>query len=188
MLTPNKLHSFLKNRRGATAVEFALLALPFFALIVGALQLGIIFLANQTLDEAVDVASRTIQTGQVQFNGSNINTFKQDICDRVVLISDCTNNIRVSVQSLVDLEASSGTALYGANRKPIITDGTFRPGLGGELVVVSVSAFIRVLFLPFSLGSGGIDTGGNNGVFVSTSVAFKNELFSGNPSNQDTSS
>ena len=168
------LKKLASNSRGVTAIEFALLALPFFGLIIGTIQLGVIFLANQTLDEAVDVASRGIQTGQIQTSG-NINDFRTSICDRVSVISDCENNIQLSVRSFLDFDAvetaSNNGELFTSAGKPIIVNNTFSPGGGGEIVVVSASVFIPVVVGAILSGST------NNGMQLSTSLAFKNESF-----------
>ncbi|MEP2942891.1 MAG: TadE/TadG family type IV pilus assembly protein [Hyphomicrobiales bacterium] len=170
------IQKLASNTRGATAVEFAVLALPFFALIIGTIQLGIIFLANQTLDEAVDVAAREIQTGQITQTGGTLSDFRRDVCDRVTLISDCENQMLLSVQSFVDFDAvdQAQTAgdLYTPNGRPVIVDGTFEPGQGGEIVVVSASVFIPIVAGDVLPGVSG------NGLQLSTSLAFQNELFS----------
>lgn len=175
MLIRNYFEKLTKNTRGATAIEFALLALPFFGLVIGIIQLGIIFLANQTLDEAVDVASRQIQTGAIVQTGGNVNNFRTEVCDNVVMISDCENQILISVQSYPDFaavsQAQASGQLYTPSGRPVIVNNTFSPGTGGEIVVVSASVFI-----PIVAGSifPGID---DNGLQLVTSLAFKNELF-----------
>lgn len=169
------IQKFIKNRRGATAVEFALLSLPFFALVVGTIQLGIIFLATQTLDEAVDVASRQIQTGEVTQTGSSLIAFRTNVCERVALISDCENQILLSVQSYQDFaaveQAQDNGELYTENGRPVIVNGTFSPGDGGEIIVVSASVFIPIIAAAILPGISG------QGLELSTSLAFKNEFF-----------
>ena len=51
---------------GAVLIEFALLAVPFFALIFAILETSITFLAQQVLDSALQDATRSIRTGQSQ--------------------------------------------------------------------------------------------------------------------------
>lgn len=47
-----------RNERGAAAIEFALLAPVLFLIIIGVLQLGILFFANAGLKSAVGEAAR----------------------------------------------------------------------------------------------------------------------------------
>nr|WP_245516686.1 TadE/TadG family type IV pilus assembly protein [Methylobacterium segetis] len=56
--------------RGASAVEFSLIAFPFLALLCLILEAGFVFLSQQTLDVAVDRASRLLRTGEFQ-DGAN---------------------------------------------------------------------------------------------------------------------
>lgn len=169
------VHKLISNIRGATAVEFALLALPFFALVVGTIQLGIIFLANQTLDEAIDVAAREIQTGEVTLTGKTTADFRLAVCDRVVLISDCVNQMQLSVRSYPDLDAvqdaQTNGELYTPTGRPVIDNTSFFPGDGGEIIVVSASVFIPVVAGNLLPGVSG------NGLQLSTSLAFQNEAF-----------
>ncbi|WP_082515132.1 TadE/TadG family type IV pilus assembly protein [Methylobacterium sp. Leaf112] len=72
-LTPHTLVSrFRHARAGATAVEFAILAFPFLALITGIIDMSMMFWASQTLDDALADATRTIQTGQFQSANSGV--------------------------------------------------------------------------------------------------------------------
>lgn len=57
---------FGRNRDGATAVEFALLALPFFGIIFAILEVALYLWASQTLETMVSEAARTVYTGQFQ--------------------------------------------------------------------------------------------------------------------------
>ena len=40
------LRRFARARRGATAIEFSIIALPFCALMFGAIELGMVFMAS----------------------------------------------------------------------------------------------------------------------------------------------
>ena len=51
------------NEEGATAIEFAFLALPLFTLIIGILEFGIIMFVQSALDNSMNTASRLGITG-----------------------------------------------------------------------------------------------------------------------------
>jgi Flp pilus assembly protein TadG len=55
----------LCDRRGAAAVEFAMVAAPFFFMIFAIIQLALYFMVQVTLDNAVAVAARQLRTGQI---------------------------------------------------------------------------------------------------------------------------
>lgn len=91
-----------RDEKGAVAIEFAILALPFFTLIFAILETSIVFLAGQILDSAVQDAARQIRTGQAQGAGWNTDTFRQKVCDGLYGMFDCSAaklKVRVSVVS-----------------------------------------------------------------------------------------
>ena len=55
---------FMRDETGVTAVEFAILALPFFSIIVAIMETSVILLAGAILDSAVQDTSRVIRTGR----------------------------------------------------------------------------------------------------------------------------
>lgn len=100
---------FRRDQRGATIVEFALLALPFFTIIAGILQTSVIFLTGQVLESAVHDATRAIRTGQVQTTAT-IDSFRSDVCSRTYgLIPDC-EGLHVRVTEVTDF-ASAGVSI-----------------------------------------------------------------------------
>jgi len=94
------LGRFRRNRDGAAAVEFAIVATPFLALIFGILDLGLVFLVSTTLENAVDEASRTIRTGELQTAGGTATTFKTAVCDEMSWLGpDCSSAVHVDVRT-----------------------------------------------------------------------------------------
>ena len=55
---------FCRRREGATAVEFALIAVPFFLVIMATVQTAIVYMAQQELETVTEQASRYILTEQ----------------------------------------------------------------------------------------------------------------------------
>ena len=64
------LRRFARDRRGATAVEFALISIPLMLFMFGLLELCLILLVTATLDTATDFAARNIRTGVFQKSGA----------------------------------------------------------------------------------------------------------------------
>jgi len=64
-----QIRRYLKNREGTAAIEFAILAIPFFMLLFAILELAIVFFINSTLTHSVSEASRQIRTGNFQACG-----------------------------------------------------------------------------------------------------------------------
>jgi Flp pilus assembly protein TadG len=88
------LRRFRRNRRGSAAVEFALVAPVFFALLFAIIETAIVFFAGQVLETGVQDSSRLIYTSQ----SVTASSFKQDVCDRVAVLFTCAN-VCVDVKS-----------------------------------------------------------------------------------------
>ena len=76
----NRLTSFADNEHGVAAMEFGFIALPFFAILIAIFQIGLLFLAQNELETAVEKASRQLLTGQVQQNGTTQTQFIASVC------------------------------------------------------------------------------------------------------------
>ena len=63
---------FIKDKKGATAVEFALIATPFSAIIAALSQVFLLFFAQSLLENAVRASARQILTGQVQTQDASL--------------------------------------------------------------------------------------------------------------------
>ena len=60
------LRRFRRNRRGSAAVEFALVAPVFFALLFAIIETALVFFAGQVLETITQDSARQILTGQAQ--------------------------------------------------------------------------------------------------------------------------
>lgn len=89
------LKKYKDNRDGATALEFAILAVPFLALLFSIVELAIIFFLNSSLTHSMNEAARDIRTGEFQSTCGGAAEFKTAICDRMS-IGSC-DNLRIDV-------------------------------------------------------------------------------------------
>jgi Flp pilus assembly protein TadG len=108
---------FRRNRRGSAAVEFALVAPVFFALLFAIIETGIVFFADQVLETGVQDTGRLLYTSQTQKAGTSQIDFKQGLCDRVAVLFAC-DNLYVDVRSY-----APGTAITISD--PIDGGGNF---------------------------------------------------------------
>jgi Flp pilus assembly protein TadG len=91
------LKTFGHKKDGATAVEFGLIAMPFFALLFAILETALAFWSTQVLETAVANAARTVYTGQFQQNNDQSSAdialkFKEEVCKHVPALFDCTRD------------------------------------------------------------------------------------------------
>jgi len=167
----DQLDRFGRDDDGATAVEFAMLAFPFLALLLAIIEVGLIFFATQVMETGVEGAARLIRTGQAQ--GFNETQFKQEICDRVTALFNC-NAMKIDVRTHEQFSGINLDKPINDSQELDDSDFGFDPGVGGDIVVVR--AFyewpIVVSFLGDSLG----DLANGNRLLVSAST-FRNEPF-----------
>ncbi|MEL6435368.1 MAG: TadE/TadG family type IV pilus assembly protein [Pseudomonadota bacterium] len=81
-----RLIGFRRDERGATAIEFSLLALPFLALIFAIVETSVSFTAEQYMSNAVDKISRDIRTGRITAATHDKVQFRKLLCDRMTVV------------------------------------------------------------------------------------------------------
>ncbi|MFY8208323.1 MAG: TadE/TadG family type IV pilus assembly protein [Caulobacter sp.] len=161
---------FARADEGATAVEFALVAIPFLMLLFAIIELGLVFLVSITLENAVIDAGRTIRTGQVQTTGGNANSFKTAVCNRMSWLgSKCSSALRLDVRTFTDY--STGQA--SATNTTVPTTMNWNPGASGSIVVVR-AYYTWPLVTPM-LNTGLQSSNGNRIIYAATS--FTNEPY-----------
>lgn len=95
------LRRFGRNRRGSAAVEFSLVALPFFALLFAIIETAIVFFASQVLETGVQDAGRQLYTHQLQDKNLSAAqakaSFQDDLCTRVKVLFTCSTTAPLDV-------------------------------------------------------------------------------------------
>ena len=95
---------FLGNRRGSTAIEFAMLAAPFAALVFAILESCISFAGQEVMANATDDIARQLRTGQIKKADVTEASIKQLICDRLkIMVGDNCPGSGSTAPLLVDL-------------------------------------------------------------------------------------
>ncbi|MBO6677851.1 pilus assembly protein [Parvibaculum sp.] len=166
------LRGFRRSRSGATAIEFSLLAMPFFALLFALIETSVIYFSNANLDSVVADAGRLIRTGQVQSGGMTEAQFKSYICDRLTLVSDCASDVHVDVRKFSSFGSVTPPALIDGDGN-IVETTVFQPGSAGDIVLVRVY-FSWGIVGPSIVGLSNLEGGGH---LVAASAAFRNEPF-----------
>lgn len=90
---------FHADQHGATAVEFALVALPFFVMMMGIMTVGMQYLTLHSLEHAVSEASRQIRTGQAQKAGLTVDDFRQIVCNEAEPFVACDSRLVMHIRS-----------------------------------------------------------------------------------------
>lgn len=83
------LNRWKKDKKGVAAVEFAIVAVPFFMVIIGILETCLFFAAGSALEGAAHDAARVLRTGQAQKSGDPLAMFEDRMCGTVGIIVNC---------------------------------------------------------------------------------------------------
>lgn len=93
------LRQYGRDHRGATAVEFSLIALPLVFLIFGLIEISMVFTKQGALEYATLQAARQIRTGQAQQSGDAETIFREALCNSASFLLDC-DDIIYDVQTM----------------------------------------------------------------------------------------
>ena len=167
------LRRFRRNRRGTAAVEFALVAPMFFAVLFAIIELALIFFASQVLETVTQDTARLILTGQAQNAGFTQAQFKNAVCAKLVTMFDCTNGVSIDVQSYKSFDLASIADPIDAG-KNFVPPNNYLPGGPGDVVVVRL--FYKWPLFVTGLGFNPANIAGNKRLLTAT-AAFQNEPY-----------
>jgi Flp pilus assembly protein TadG len=167
------LARFRQARSGSTAVEFAMLALPFLGLIFGIIELGMIYLVDTTLENATVDAARQIRTCQLQqTSGANAASFQTLVCNELTWLgSNCAANLQVDVRTFSTF-SSTNIANPVANGQFQTSSLMFQMGSAGDIVLVR-TYYPWTLITPFLDGT--VQDLSNGTKLISAATTFRNE-------------
>lgn len=166
----------MRNQRGVTAIEFGLLAFPFFTIVAGILQTSVIFLASQVLESAVQDAARNIRTG-IYNTSTSIETFRQAVCDRLYsLYPDCAG-LHVIVNEVTNFQSATVLPPIGEECEEQCewaVPENWQPGGSRSVVLVQVHYRYPVYLKAGPLGMSNLPDGNR---LISSTTVFQNEPY-----------
>lgn len=167
----------VRDARGAAAVEFALLSVPFTLLLCAILEAGLVLLQQQSLSAAVDRAGRPLSTGAFQSGADGsapAERFAALLCRQYAF--DCSR-LKVEVTASPTVASQSVSQPYdAANRTMTEGFGTrFQCPAGDQLVIVRAAAPIPQVFSFLDFSGRKLATGER--LIIATAV-FRSEPFS----------
>jgi Flp pilus assembly protein TadG len=114
---------FRGDCRGVTAIEFGLVALPFAAMMMGIMTIGLQYFTVYSLENGVADAARKLRTGEAQKAGLTVGDFRKLLCDAAGSYLDCDEHLVVHVTS---------GATFASLSPPTncVTDGKLTPSQG----------------------------------------------------------
>lgn len=151
-----KSRHFFKDRFGSTAVEFAMVAPIFLAIVFSVIEVGWYFFVTNSVQQATANAARLIRTGQAHSANMSKKAFFDEICDVVDTFGACKKNLTIDIaryESFGALAADLSAPQCRDRDDPSIKGAQFKKAdYGGQREIIRV----RVCFLykPVNPGVG----------------------------------
>jgi len=170
-----RLEAFAADKRGIAAVEFALIAIPFFFLIFGLLEVCVIFIMASVLEHGASEASRAIRTGQFQQAGAGELAFKNAVCSELFDLMSCGDKLSLDVKTFSNFAGTGNPSPIDPDTGDLDDSGfEFSPGAQNEIVVIRVfyewDLMIPLMSKPLANMSG-------DRRLLQATIAFRNEPF-----------
>lgn len=129
-----KRSGLLGDRRGATAIEFGILALPFFLLIFAVIETTISFTAEQVMANSMDKLARQVRTGQIVPAATDENAFRELICDDIELfVADGCPDLHFDLQSYATFDDVPKSIPFSGPGQIDTSDFQYSPGGAGTI-------------------------------------------------------
>jgi Flp pilus assembly protein TadG len=192
---------FLRDRRGATALEFGLVLGPTVLTVTVIFQIAYCYFAEGVLDRAAFRGARAVLTGAVSQQGLTQAQFiTQYICPELPSNLNCNNIVvnltiaekppaPVSIASKMNVVLPYPPSAYAnyinvsstwlTSPSTNNSNNTFCPGVGSQYMVLQVLYPINIIMTLFTNAAGVSTVNGQQVYWLMKSAAFENEPFSG---------
>ena len=166
------LRSLSKDREGSAAIEFAILALPFFVVIFAIAEIAIMFFVDSGLDAALHKAVRQVRVGVAKSGNWDVTKFKQVVCGELSFSFDCSSKLKVRATLVTDMSSiTKGSPISGGNLN--VTED-FNLGDSGSYVLVQAFLPWNPTFKLYSISSAQLSDGS---YVLGSAELIKNEPF-----------
>jgi Flp pilus assembly protein TadG len=130
------LSRFVRDRSGATAIEFTILAIPFSLLVFAILESCISFAGQQVMSNVADDIARQLRTGQIKASDPTFTQakLKEMVCEKLeIMVADGCLGLNVDLRSFDTFEEAAALRIeyLGSSkddRRLAPSNFTFDPG------------------------------------------------------------
>jgi Flp pilus assembly protein TadG len=171
---------FRRDEAGVTAIEFAAVSTPFFALLFAILETALTLWSTQVLETGVTNASRRIYTGQFQADNTSTDAaalpgkFRDEICNNIPALIPC-DKIQIDVRLFTSFPGQKP-------QMPITSDGQFdaanfgkyEPPGANQIVVVRAAVEMPVFVSLLNPNQANLKNGNR---LIMGAAAFRTEPF-----------
>jgi Flp pilus assembly protein TadG len=163
----------VRQQDGGVAIEFAMVAAPFIALLFAIIETAIVFFASQSLEAAAADSARLVMTGQAQSQGFDAAKYKEAVCAKIYAIFNCNGGMTVDVRTFANFSSVDTSKPVDANGNVNLT-AQYQPGGPGDIVLVRLLYQYPVWVNLFGYSLSNVS--GGKHLMVATS-AFRNEPY-----------
>ncbi|MFK0297994.1 TadE/TadG family type IV pilus assembly protein [Brevundimonas sp. NPDC090276] len=172
---PSFARRLMRARDGSAAVEFAMIALPFFMLLFAILEIGLILLLDAVVETAVTDTGRLVRTGQAQMQAVTKEAMMKKFCSQMSVFSgDCPS------RAFMDVRVVNGFSNPLDETDPLFTGAfdagktDFKPGKPGDRIMVRVW-YRHPIVTPFLAQA--LSRSNDGKILLTTTMAFQNEPY-----------
>jgi Flp pilus assembly protein TadG len=186
------LRRFQRNRDASAAVQFAMIAPLFFALLFAVLETAIMFFASQVLETITQESARAILTGQAQNGSPSVcggqpctqATFKTYVCSQIPAGLFNCSNLFVDVENYQNFQSVTLPTPIDNNGNLNSGNFAFNPGGSSSCTgnvsctnsIVVVRLYYAWQLFVTGLGYNISNMSGNQRLLMATAV-FRNEPY-----------
>ncbi len=173
--------AWIRDQRGTSAIEFGIVAAPFFMFTLGLIGVGLYFFTMSSLEYGVEAAARQIRTGEAQKTALNVGQFKNLVCLAAGSYIDC-NKLTVLIQSGDHWTDISPQACVNSNNVQAPSTGSASDaistytGVASEVVLVTL-CYQWDLAQSFPFLKLGSKADGTGSAVVQAATAFRTEPY-----------
>lgn len=166
------LRSLSKDRKGSAAIEFAILALPFFVVIFAIAEIAVMFFVDSGLDAALNKTVRSVRVGVAKSGNWDSVKFKQVLCGNLTFSFGCSSKLKVRATVITNMASISKLDPITGGSLAVAEDFN----LGGSSSYVLVQAYLPwdPVFQLYTISAGRLSDGS---YVLGSAELIKNEPF-----------
>lgn len=161
---------FGRANSASSAVEFAIVAMPFFFLMFAIFDVSLVYFATSTLENGIASVTRQIRTGEAQAAGLTQTQFRGMLCARIAPLLSCDSHLMIDVRRFTGFRSVSFPPALDGNGN-LTGNNTFQMGSAGD-VIVAKAYYSWPMLTP--TGANYVDMSGHARL-LTASTAFRNE-------------
>lgn len=166
------LRSLSKDRKGSAAIEFAILALPFFVVIFAIAEIAVMYFVDSGLDAALHKAVRSVRVGVASNGNWDSKKFKDVVCGELSFSFGCATKLKVRATVITNM--ASITKINPITGGSLAITEDFNLGVSGSYVLVQAYLPWNPTFKLYAVSSARLADGS---YLLGSAELIKNEPF-----------